>query len=160
MLFIAPITEKHGCRVHSQLVYHTENAGATWKQFDKVEKTGNLRFIAVHFAPDGKTGLFGATSNVLYKTADNCTTWQKLPTPLSQNKYKNVAESNRADIHKVRIFGNYFIVKQQSKVFISCSDSIDWKYLPDVYDFECSESGKLYVVNKNLSINLYSPPGL
>src|SRR5688572_19475584 len=75
---------------NSQLIYYTEDKGKTWKAFDKVEQTGNLRFSTIHFANDEKTGLFGSFYNVIYLTKDNCLTWEKLPTPLSQNKYQRL----------------------------------------------------------------------
>jgi hypothetical protein len=72
--------------------FYTEAAGKlwhfglTWEQKSKVETSGNLRFSTIHFADDEKTGLFGSGWNVIYKTTDNCNTWEKLPTPLSQGE--------------------------------------------------------------------------
>ena len=75
----------------SQLIYYSQNSGNSWISFNKVEPIGNLRFSSVFFAKDERTGLFGSTWNVLYKTEDNCKGWEKIPTPLNQNKYiKNI----------------------------------------------------------------------
>lgn len=140
----------------SQLIYYTADNGKTWKTFDKVEATGNLRFNTIHFAKDEKTGLFGSFWNVLYKTTDNCQTWEKLPTPLSQNKYERLSKEDRPDIRKIRMFGEYYIINQQGRVFITKSNVIDWTFLPDIRDFEVSESGELYTVNRDLSVSLYN----
>lgn len=140
----------------SQLIYYTSDNGKTWKTFDKVEATGNLRFSTIHFAKDEKTGLFGSFWNVLYKTTDNCQTWEKLPTPLGQNKYERLSKEDRPDIRKIRMFGDYYIIDQQGRVFITKSNVIDWTPLPDIRDFEVSESGELYTVNRDLSVSLYN----
>jgi hypothetical protein len=139
----------------SQLIYYTENYGKTWKTFDKAGNENALRFSTLHFAKDEKTGLFGSFWNVLYRTVDNCQNWEKLPTPLSQNKYERLSKEDRPDIRKIRIFGNYYIINQQGRVFITKSNSIDWLYLPNVEDFEISENENLYTINTDLSISLY-----
>jgi photosystem II stability/assembly factor-like uncharacterized protein len=139
----------------SQLIYYTENYGKTWKTFDKAGNENALRFSTLHFAKDEKTGLFGSYWNVLYRTIDNCQNWEKLPTPLSQNKYERLSKEDRPDISKIRVFGNYYIINQQGRVFITKSNSIDWLYLPNVTDFEITENENLYTINQDLSISLY-----
>lgn len=142
---------------NSQLIYYTDDKGRTWTSFDKVEPTGNLRFSTIHFAKDERTGLFGSFWNVLYKTTDNCQNWEKLPTPLSQDKYERLSKEDRPDIRKIRIFGNNYIINQQGRVFITKSNSIDWTYLPNIIDFEVSENENLFTINQDLSISLYNP---
>jgi hypothetical protein len=137
---------------NSQLIYYTQDKGRTWKSFDKIEPTGNLRFATIHFAKDEKTGLFGSFYNVLYLTKDNCATWEKLPTPLSQNKYQRLSKEERPDFRKVRLFGQYYIVNQQGRVFISKSDKIDWQQMNGIIDFEVTESGNLFTINKSAEI--------
>jgi len=140
---------------NSQLIYYTEDKGKTWTSFDKVEPTGNLRFSTIHFAKDEQTGLFGSFWNILYKTTDNCKSWEKLPTPLSQGKYERLSKEERPDIRKIRIFGNHYIINQQGRVFITKSNSINWTYLPEIIDFEVSEDDNLFTINQDLSISLY-----
>jgi hypothetical protein len=141
---------------NSQLIYYSENYGETWKSFDKAGNENSLRFSTIHFAKDEKTGLFGSFWNVLYKTTDNCQSWEKLPTPLSQGKYERLSKEDRPDIRKIRVFGNYYIINQQGRVFITKSNSIDWLYLPNVADFEITENENLYTINQDLSISLYN----
>lgn len=139
----------------SQLIYYTNDFGRTWTEFDKVEKTSNLRFNSIHFENDNLTGLFGSTWNVIYLTKDNCKTWEKIPTPLNQNKYINVSKYDAPRIEKVRIFGDFYIINQQDKIFITRKDSIDWKLLNDVSDFEITEQSKIYTINRDLTVSLY-----
>lgn len=140
---------------NSQLIYYTEDKGKTWASFDKVEQTGNLRFSTIYFAKDEQTGLFGSFWNELYRTADNCKSWEKLPTPLSQEKYERLSKEERPDIRKIRTFGDYYIINQQGRVFITKSNSINWAYLPEIIDFEVTENENIFVINQNLSISLY-----
>ncbi|MCK0114921.1 MULTISPECIES: VPS10 domain-containing protein [Gelidibacter] len=140
---------------NSQLIYYTEDKGKTWKAFDKAGNENALRFSTIHFAKDEQTGLFGSFWNVLYKTTNNCQSWEKLPTPLSQGKYERLSKEERPDIRKIRIFGNYYIINQQGRVFMTKSDSIDWTYLPEIIDFEVSEINNLYTINQDLSISHY-----
>lgn len=140
----------------SQLIYYTADKGKTWKTFDKIEATGNLRFTTVFFSKNETTGLFGSTWNVIYKTDDNCKSWKKIPTPLSQKKYLSISKADRPEIEKIRIFGNHYIVNQQGKAFITKSDSVNWTYLPDVIDFEVTENDELYTINNDLSISHYN----
>ena len=139
----------------SQLIYYTQNYGKTWKTFNKAGNENALRFSTIHFAKDEQTGLFGSFWNVLYKTTDNCQSWERLPTPLSQGKYERLSKGERPDIRKIRFFGNYYIINQQGKVFITKSNAIDWIYLPEIVDFEVSENENLFTINQNLSISLY-----
>jgi hypothetical protein len=140
---------------NSQLIYYTEDKGKTWKAFDKAGNENALRFSTIHFAKDEQTGLFGSFWNVLYKTTDNCQSWEKLPTPLSQGKYERLSKEERPDIRKIRIFGDYYIINQQGRVFITKYDSINWTYLPEIIDFEVSENHSLYTINQDLSISHY-----
>ena len=140
---------------NSQLIYYTEDKGRTWREFDKIEPSGNLRFSTIHFAKNETTGLFGSFWNVLYRTNDNCKTWEKLPTPLSQNKYQRISKEERPDFRKVRQFGTHYLVNQQGRIFFSKSDNIDWKQLNEIIDFEVTESENVYTINKNSEIELF-----
>ena len=139
----------------SQLIYYSEDKGQTWKTFDKVEKKGDFRVNAIHFADDGRIGLFGSFSNLIYRTSDNCITWEKLPTPLSQKKYQWLSKAEPPEIVKIRMFGDYYIVNQQGRVFISKSNHIDWKYLPEAANFEINDQGGIYTVNQDLTAQLF-----
>lgn len=140
----------------SQLIYYSENKGKSWQELNKVEASGNLRFIAINFSKDEQTGLFGSTSNTIYKTTDNCKTWKKIPTPLDQQKYKTISRQEQPWISKIRIFGSYYIISQQGKTFITKSDRIDWTYLPDAAAFEVTEKDNLYLIRNDLRIERYN----
>lgn len=139
---------------NSQLIYYTDNKGETWKSFDKAGNENALRFNTIHFAKDEKTGLFGSFWNVLYKTTDNCETWERLPTPLDQKKYKRLSKEHRPDIRKIRIFGDYYVINQQGNIFYTKSDNINWIELPNISDFETTSDESIYLIDNDLKIEL------
>ena len=139
---------------NSQLIYYTENKGKTWKSFDKAGNENALRFATIHFDKDEKTGLFGSFWNVLYKTTDNCISWERLPTPLDQKKYKRLSKEHRPDIRKIRIFGDYYIINQQGKIFYSNKKNLDWNELSQIVDFEVTEDESIYLIDKSLKVIL------
>lgn len=139
---------------NSQLIYYTDNKGETWKSFDKAGNENALRFNTIHFAKDENTGLFGSSWNVLYKTTDNCETWERLPTPLDQKKYNRLSKEHRPDIRKIRIFGDYYIINQQGNIFYTKSDNINWIELPNISDFETTPDESIYFIDKDLKIDL------
>lgn len=138
----------------SQLIYYSSDYGKTWKEYDKVEKEGNLRFNTIHFSKDNSVGLFGSFWNVIYETKDNCQTWTKLPTPLVQKKYERLSNESRPDIRKIRVMDNFYVVDQQGRIFYTQRDSIDWVPMKDVTDFEITESGNLFLLKKGSEIEL------
>ncbi len=138
----------------SQLIYYSQNNGETWKSFDKAGKENALRFATIHFSKDEKTGLFGSFWNIIYKTTDNCLTWERIPTPLDQKKYKRLSKKHRPDIRKIRIFGEYYIINQQGNIFYTKRDNIDWIELPNIYDFETTFDEFIYLIDKDLKIDL------
>lgn len=141
---------------NSQYIYYTKDNGKAWQTFDKIEKTGNLRLVSACFKKDGKTGLFGSTWNSLYLTTDNCKSWTKIPTPLTQKKYTRISKTNHPAIRKIRILGNHYIIRQEERTFISKTDQIEWHYLPEIVDFEVTDVGNLYAIQKDRSVQLYN----
>ncbi|SNR72362.1 VPS10 domain-containing protein [Dokdonia pacifica] len=139
---------------NSQLIYYTENNGKTWKSFDKAGNENALRFATIHFAKDEKTGLFGSFWNVLYKTTDNCLTWERVSTPLDQKKYNRLSKKHRPDIRKIRVFGDYYIINQQGNIFYTKSNNIDWIELPKIVDFETTSDESIYLIDTDLKIDL------
>jgi len=141
----------------SQLIYYSDDFGKSWKEIDKIETKGNLRFSTIHFTKDAKVGLFGTFgNNKIYSTLDNCKTWQLIPTPLNQRKYIKLSKEHRPSINKIRITANkkFYFIDQQNKIFYTKSDTINWQRMPGVIDFEVAENGATYVVNKELGVEL------
>lgn len=140
----------------SKDIYHSEDNGRTWKKFTIADNSNkDIRFSSIHFAKNETTGLFGSMENDLYRTENNCKTWEKLETPLSQGKYQNESRNEEGSISKVRLLPNYYILKQENKVFISDPVTINWKELTDVINFEVTETDKLYTINSDLTISLF-----
>jgi hypothetical protein len=140
----------------SQYIYYSNDTGKTWQTFDKIEKTGNLRLVSVCFKSDGKTGLFGSTWNSLYLTTDNCQSWSKIPTPLTQKKYTRISKTNHPKIGKIRILANHYIIRQEGRTFITRIDKIDWQYLPKIVNFEVTDAGYLYALGSDNTVQLYN----
>lgn len=139
---------------NSQLIYYSQDYGKTWKSFGKAGNENALRFNTIHFAKNEKTGLFGSFWNIIYKTTDNCESWERLPTPLDQKKYKRLSKEHRPDIRKIRIFGDYYIINQQGNIFYTKSDNINWIELPNISDFETTSDEYIYLIDKDLKIDL------
>lgn len=141
----------------SQLIYYSDDFGASWKEFGKVEKNSNLRFSTIHFTEDASIGMFGTFgNNKIYKTTDNCKHWDQVPTPYAQGKYKKLSKSIRPEINKIRITPDkkYYMVNQQGHIFYTVASEINWTLLPDVIDFEIAENGQIYVVNKDFTVSV------
>lgn len=140
----------------SQLIYYSEDFGKTWTTFKIAEPSKDLVKTSIHFAKDEKTGLFITSSGCIYKTNDNFKHWEKIATPDSQNKYEMAFVKKTQKKEKVRIFGDFIIINQYGKVFITKSNNIDWTYQPTIKDFEVTENDDLYVINEDLTISLYN----
>ncbi|KXX70477.1 hypothetical protein AVL50_08955 [Flammeovirga sp. SJP92] len=137
-------------------IYFSNDSCKTWQPIEGVNIKDFLpRILSVHFSEDGKTGIFGAFDNNILQTKNNCKTWEKVPSPLDQNKYKKLSKNEDTRIRKVRVFGDYFILKQNGKLFYTNRNSIDWQYVSRVSDFEVSENGQFYTINHDYSISIY-----
>lgn len=138
----------------SEVIYYTANFGESWKELKLPEK--ECRISSLHFMPDGKTGIIGSLDGKLFRTGDNCTSWTELPTPLSQNKYKDIYNSDRPGLSKMRIIGNcnFYIVSQQGRTFFSNTGNIDWQRLKGVCDFEVTEDDNLYLIYNDGTVEL------
>ena len=136
----------------SQLIYYSHDFGKTWTSFDKIEPTTNMRISSIYFI-DSDRGIVGGFWNRIYVTNNNCQTWQKITSPLDQKKYTNVLKASRPTIMKAERFGAYLIVNQQDHVFYTKEDTIEWKELKNIIDFECDNNArKVFVVTNDLKV--------
>ncbi|RZK47984.1 MAG: hypothetical protein EOO99_11780 [Pedobacter sp.] len=141
---------------NSKQIYYSEDKGKSWTTFDNNKQTGNVRFTTIFFDKDERTGLFGAYTGELYRTFDNCKTWEQLPTPFSQGKYKKISSEQRHDIFKLGIIGDKYIINQSGKVFVADTIQRDWVYQPEINHFEIADNGMVYTINRDLSISIYN----
>ncbi|MHA3787777.1 WD40/YVTN/BNR-like repeat-containing protein [Flavobacterium hauense] len=137
----------------SHYIFYTEDTGITWKRHNAVTGFDDFRVQTIYFLNDGNTGIVSSYKGNIAITKDNCKTWENIPTPLLQEKIKNVYNT-RPDIDKVRILGENYIVSQLNNVLTTNASTINWKLLPDAIDFEVTENGNLYIINKDKSITL------
>lgn len=137
-------------------LYYSEDYGKTWENFRQLKSKKSNDIWHISFAKDDKRGLLSTTNSVLYHTQDNCKTWEKLPVPLSRNQQIGAHYSKEATIHKLSIIGNFYLIKQGHRVFVSNKSNIDWKILPDAIDFEVTSSGQLYTITQDLHVALHN----
>ena len=118
-------------------VFYSSDSGRSWNEVAHIQELKDLdnqSILDTHYINDlyfdnnGKRGLIGSNNNELYLTLDNCKTLQRIPTPLDQKAYQHDEEAaKRTIINKVRILGDYYIVEQDHKSFITSTKDIRWR---------------------------------
>ena len=114
----------------STKVFYSSDSGRSWNEIAHIQELADLdhHINDLYFDNNGKRGLIGSNYNELYLTRDNCKTLQRIPTPLDQKAYQqDEASAKRTIINKVRILGDYYIVEQDHKAFITSTKDIRWK---------------------------------
>ena len=121
----------------SNKVFYSSDSGCSWSEVAHIQELDNLNtqsILETHYINDlyfdnnGKRGLIGSNYNELYLTLDNCKTLQRIPTPLDQKAYQQGEDAaKRTTINKVRILGDYYIVEQDHKAFITSTKDIRWR---------------------------------
>ncbi len=114
----------------STKVFYSSDSGRSWNEIAHIQELEDLDHYVndLYFDNNGKRGLIGSSYNELYLTRDNCKTLQRIPTPLDQKAYQQDEKAaKRTRINKVRIFGDYYIVEQDYKAFITSTKDIRWR---------------------------------
>ena len=121
----------------SNKVFYSSDSGCSWSEVAHIQELDDLNaqsILETHYINDlyfdnnGKRGLIGSNYNELYLTLDNCKTLQRIPTPLDQKAYQQDEDAaKRTTINKVRILGDYYIVEQDHKAFITSTKGIRWR---------------------------------
>lgn len=114
----------------STKVFYSSDSGRSWSEVAHIQELEDLdhNINDLYFDSNGKRGLIGSNYNELYLTLDNCKTLQRIPTPLDQKAYQQGEEAaKRTRINKVRILGDYYIVEQDYKAFITSTKDIRWR---------------------------------
>ena len=113
----------------STKVFYSSDSGRSWNEVAHIQELEDLDHYIndLYFDNNGKLGLIGSNYNELYLTRDNCKTLQRIPTPLDQKAYQREEAAKRTRINKVRILGDYYIVEQDYKAFITSTKDIRWR---------------------------------
>ncbi len=121
----------------SNKVFYSSDSGRSWSEVAYIQELDDLNaqsILGTHYINDlyfdnnGKRGLIGSNYNELYLTLDNGKTLQRIPTPLDQKAYQQDEKAaKRIRINKVRILGDYYIVEQDYKAFITSTKDIRWR---------------------------------
>lgn len=114
----------------STKVFYSSDSGRSWNEIAHIQELEDLdhNINDLYFDNNGKRGLIGSNYNELYLTRDNGKTLQRIPTPLDQKAYQQDEKAEkRTRINKVRILGDYYIVEQDYKAFITSTKDIRWR---------------------------------
>lgn len=143
----------------SNLIYYSSDFGKSWAELNgPIPPNGkDRRLTKIHFI-NNKTGIVALSStDGMYITADNCTTWQAIPTPFSQKKYiPDDPDDTSLNMYKLRIWANgaRYITNIEGHVYTTLADNIDWVKLGNVCNFEVTENGGLYLMYNDGSVEL------
>lgn len=132
---------------------YSEDYGKTW------ETRGPRSCVSIHML-DTRDGILTTMNDDMLVTTNNWETCSKIDTPLDQKKYvKGYLFDTR--IEKVRLWGDYVVVEQGSRVFYTARDTIDWQLLgPGLLAFEVDpKTGKLIGIGKDLRVVSFTKPG-
>jgi photosystem II stability/assembly factor-like uncharacterized protein len=136
----------------SQEMYQSDDFGTTWVNKGKIVDRHGFRLRSIYFA-DYNNGIIGTFGNDLYRTENNCETWNKIETPLDQKKYTRIYAGSRPEFNKILLFHDWIIVNQEGKIFYTKENKIEWKELSGCIDFSYDKhNDKLWIVNIDLNV--------
>ena len=137
----------------SSLLY-SEDHGKTFKVLQlPINDTNNfVCSIDMHGGRYGLAGLDNLSQIQLLYTDDNWTSARFVPLPSEANP--------RKQIDKVLIWNDFWVIKQEQKVFYTRADEVAWQHFPiPVVDFfPDRETGRLMAVTDSLQVVVFSSP--
>ena len=137
----------------SSLLY-SEDHGKTFKVLQlPINDTNNfVCSIDMHGGRYGLAGLDNLSQIQLLYTDDNWTSARFVPLPSEANP--------REQIDKVLIWNDFWVIKQEQKVFYTPADEVAWQHFPiPVVDFfPDRETGCLMAVTDSLQVVVFSSP--
>lgn len=137
-------------------IFFSSDFGKNWKKVGRLKAPKHVDIQNIYFDKTAQNGLVSLTSGKLYRTKDNCKTWEELPTPATQKKYRKAYKESKETIEKVQQLGNSYLIKQQNKIFISDVHQINWRRLPNVRHFEVdTHNDKVYIINDDRTVDCY-----
>ena len=138
------------CYINPILRY-SDDCGKSWRNiplYGEVKEYGEKRILDLYFLDDDLTGIFGSADNLLYVTHNNCITFTRIATPLDQGALR-IKDTQQPMFNRVRIFGDYYVVGQSNKVFITKSSDIKWEVMKGVKSFDVTDDGNLVLLLKS-----------
>ena len=140
-------------------IYYSKDFGQHWKILNSPFVDPELRMKSIYMM-NSKVGIAGALFNAIYVTTDNWTTYKKIRTPFTQNKYNTNLGDSYQDINKVCLWKNYLVVNQYGYIYYSNKDKIFWKKFPvKIINFEQDPvSKRLYALTDDFRIISFTTP--
>ena len=140
-------------------IYYSKDFGQHWTILNSPFVEPELRMKSMYMK-SSTTGIAGALFNALYVTSDNWSSFKKITTPFTQNKYNANLGDSYQDINKVCIWENYLVVNQYGYIYYSNKDKIFWKEFPvKIIDFERDPvSKKLFALTDDYKIISFTTP--
>lgn len=137
---------------------YSDDYGKTWRDLQISSDYGSLN-ESIHML-NTREGILTGKSNCIVTTMDNWETCSKIETPLDQKKHvKGYLLGDKTE--KARLWGNYLIVEQGSRVFYTLRDTIDWQLLgPGLLTFEVdNKTDRLVGIDRDLRVVSFTNPG-
>lgn len=140
-------------------IFFSDDFGRDWKKLNSPYNS-STRVHSI-FMSTSTYGISGALANAIYLTNNNWKSCTKIETPFDQQKYVYDAPGYTDHrIENIIIWGKYFVVEQDGRIFYTESGKIDWKTFPvKIHDFELDpDSQTLLAVTDSLTIVSFTSP--
>jgi hypothetical protein len=139
-------------------INYTSDFGLTWKKLKSPYNSGT-RMHSI-FMETTEVGISGALHNAIYTTSDNWKSHKKVETPLDQKMYEVEKDYGDDRIEKVLIWGDYYVVNQDGRIFYSRRDKIEWMAFESVLTiFELNkETQRMYAISDNFEVLKMASP--
>ncbi|MCX6316893.1 MAG: hypothetical protein NTW29_06365 [Bacteroidetes bacterium] len=139
-------------------IYYSTDFGQLWKEI----RSPFNRKIQVNsiFMRTATNGIAAAVENDLFTTADNWQTWEKIPTPLDQEKFTSEYSHRESRILKIFIWKDFYIINQEGHFFYTNTTSTDWKpFGQQIVDVEPDPDGSaLFAVTRSGKVLRFQTP--
>lgn len=130
-------------------LYCSKNMGDTWHKI-KYPPTFQGKRIKINTDHSGGSFFLTSDGNTVYKTTDKFSDFESINNPILKTKYTELIRP----VNKFGQLDDYYLARQEDKVFYSKTDIINWKLITNVTDFVLCDKSKAYVLNDDLSISL------
>ena len=129
--------------------YYSKDFGSSWEEKNS-PYAGSFRVYSI-FMEDSLQGYVCSQVNRISFTHDNGQSWNSIETPFDQGKYERPEPKwEYTKVEKIGRLGDFLLVKQWDKVFVSDKEDIGWTSLgEELIDFSIDKGAKtLFAINE------------